>query len=282
MTFIKGHKHSKEALKKMSKTWFPKGHVPLIKGKYHTEETKEKMRKNSAKYFLNKDFSEEHKQRISESRLKRKEELGYINSPETREKISKALKGNTNGIENLVPFPKGNIPWSKGKKMSKEYRGKLSRLAKENGFGKWMVGKKLSKETKKKISIAGKGRSPWNKGKKPSKETLMVLTQGRLKQANMNGPTSIEKKVYDELKARGILFEKQKLINGKFLVDAYIPSLNLVIEADGDYWHSLDRVKKRDKAKNAYLTKCGYNLLRLTGTEIRDDSFNKKLDMEIN
>lgn len=97
------------------------------------------------------------------------------------------------------------------------------------------------------------------------------------KQFEFKGPTSIEKKVYEELKLRGILFEKQKLINGKFLVDAYIPSLNLIIEADGDYWHSREKTKKRDKAKNAYLTKCGFNLLRLTETEINNGSFRERL-----
>ncbi len=89
--------------------------------------------------------------------------------------------------------------------------------------------------------------------------------------------TSIEKKLYQELKDRGLLFEKQKLINGKFLVDAYIPLLNLIIEADGNYWHSLERVVKKDKSENAYLTKCGYNLLRLSETEINDGSFKERI-----
>ena len=91
------------------------------------------------------------------------------------------------------------------------------------------------------------------------------------KRFSADHPTSIETKVYEELKKRGFLFEQQKFINGKFIVDAYIPVLNLVIECDGDYWHSLERVQKRDKAKNAYLIKCGFNLLRLTETEINKD-----------
>ncbi|GAG53584.1 unnamed protein product, partial [marine sediment metagenome] len=104
-----------------------------------------------------------------------------------------------------------------------------------------------------------------------------IGTMSAIKQQSSKEPTSIEKKVYDELKARGLLFETQKLINGRFLVDAWIPSLNLIIEADGDYWHGLDRVKKRDKAKNAYLKTCGFNLLRLTETEINNGSFKEKL-----
>ncbi len=90
-------------------------------------------------------------------------------------------------------------------------------------------------------------------------------------------PTSIEFKLYQELKNRGLLFETQKLINGKFIVDAYIPSLNLIIEADGNYWHNLERVQKKDKAENAYLKKCGYKLLRLPEHEIIDGSFKDRM-----
>ena len=89
--------------------------------------------------------------------------------------------------------------------------------------------------------------------------------------------TSIEKIVYDELDRRGVVFEKQKIINGKFLVDAYVPSTNTVIEVDGSYWHSLDRVVKKDKAENAYLTKCGFNLIRLPESDIRSGSFTERM-----
>ena len=90
-------------------------------------------------------------------------------------------------------------------------------------------------------------------------------------------PTSIEKKVYDYLILKGIIFEKQKLINGRFVVDAYIPSLNLVVEADGGYWHNMDEIIKKDKAENAYLRKCGFKLLRLKEDEIKSDEFKERL-----
>lgn len=131
-------------------------------------------------------------------------------------------------------------------------------------------------------------------GRKHTKETIEVLRKantGRFPKSfySANGvkgaracanlyPTSIEKAVYDELEKRGVEFEPQKVINGKFVVDAYVPALNLVIEVDGDYWHSLDKVVKRDKSKNAYLSACGFNLLRLPEHEIRDKSYKAKLD----
>jgi len=104
--------------------------------------------------------------------------------------------------------------------------------------------------------------------------------KGLMAQQNSKEPTSIEIKLYEELEARHLSFEAQKLINGKFLVDAYIPKLNLVIEVDGDYWHSLDRVVKKDKAENAYLKKCGYDMIRLSELEINSGVFINILNIK--
>ena len=74
----------------------------------------------------------------------------------------------------------------------------MSRIAKENGFGKWMTGKKLSEETKKKIglanSIALKGRKSSEEARKnmskahigvrPSKETRKKLSKASIGNRN--------------------------------------------------------------------------------------------------
>lgn len=128
-----------------------------------------------------------------------------------------------------------------------------------------------------KIRMALIGKKKKFKNHVPREYYRLNGLKGLLKQQTMKEPTSIEKKLYEELKKRGLLYETQKLINGRFLVDAYIPSLNLIIEADGDYWHSLKRVKNKDKAENAYLTKCGYKLLRLSEAEINNTSFGERI-----
>lgn len=143
--------------------------------------------------------------------------------------------------------------------------------------------KKHSLKTRNKISESKKGKKAWNKGKKMSvnqKEKLRECAMKRLTTQQSEKPTGIEIKLYKELKARHLLFETQKLINKRFLVDAYITKLNLVIEADGDYWHNLDRVKKKDKAENAYLAKCGYDMIRLSEEEINNGNFVNLLNMK--
>lgn len=202
--------------------------------------------------------TKEHGRRISEA------VKGHPVSKETRKKISEANKGKNN--------------WMYGKHHTREWKGRMRKI---------MTGRVLSEEWKKKISKARKGikfssehkknLSKSLKGSRPKEYYQRIGLIGVQKQQNSKEPTSIETKVYKELKARHVLFEPQKLINGKFLVDAYVPKFNLVIEADGDYWHSLPRVMKKDKAENAYLKKCGYNLLRLSEKEINNGSFKERM-----
>jgi len=185
---------------------------------------------------------------------------------EHKKKISETIKSKRLG------FTKGYIPWNKGLKG-------WNAGAKHPSYGK-----KLSVEHKRKISSKLKG-NKYRLGKKSPEYEIVRLkgidrsyykkisVLGIKKQQNHKQPTSIEKIVYDYLESKKIDFERQKLINGKFLVDAFIPKKNLVIEVDGTYWHSLDRVKSRDRAKNAYLLKCGFTLLRLKEEEIRNGSF---------
>lgn len=89
--------------------------------------------------------------------------------------------------------------------------------------------------------------------------------------------TKIEKVLYSCLDNIGISYFPQHLLFDKFTVDALIPEFNLVIEADGEYWHGhprfhpLNAQQKRtvakDSSRDAYLNKCGYTVLRLWESE---------------
>lgn len=81
--------------------------------------------------------------------------------------------------------------------------------------------------------------------------------------------TSIEKIVRELLESLGVTFECQKVID-RCIVDFYFPNEKRIIETDGDYWHSIPEVKARDERKDAYLKKYGYEILRLTETEVHN------------
>ncbi len=80
--------------------------------------------------------------------------------------------------------------------------------------------------------------------------------------------TSIEIKMAEELDKRKIEYIEQYNLGDKFALDFFIPEYNIVIECDGDYWHNLPDVKKRDKSKNAYIKACGFPLFRFWEREI--------------
>ena len=48
--------------------------------------------------------------------------------------------------------------------------------------------------------------------------------------------------------------------------------LMLAVEADGVYWHGIDRVKEKDARKDRRLLDSGWDVLRFTGDEIRQSA----------
>lgn len=111
--------HRRKISKAMRRQWKEGKRESSMLGKHHSKETKKKMRK---------------------ARLKRKKQLGYINSPETRKRISEVQRG---------------------KKISEETKRKLSIALK---------GKKkppFTEEHRRKLSEALKGKlQPWHAGNK--------------------------------------------------------------------------------------------------------------------
>ena len=83
-----------------------------------------------------------------------------------------------------------------------------------------------------------------------------------------------EIKVAKQLNEIGIRFIQQKeILNGKYYLDFYIPSLKLVIECNGDYWHNLPKRKQRDKELKKYVEGTGRKIIFIWEHEINDDWF---------
>lgn len=92
--------------------------------------------------------------------------------------------------------------------------------------------------------------------------------------AQQTNISSIELKVKSQLEEIGIRFVRQKQIcNGKFILDFYIPSLKLVIECNGDYWHNLPDRRLRDEKLKNYVEATGRNIIFIWEHEINDDWF---------
>lgn len=84
---------------------------------------------------------------------------------------------------------------------------------------------------------------------------------------NMPRVSRIEYKMADAF-ARIDLHPEAQYIVGFYSLDFAFTDQKLVVECDGDYWHSLPKQQARDKAKEAYLRNKGWVIFRLTETDI--------------
>jgi len=128
-------------------------------GTHLSEKTKEKISealKGHKGYWLEKTRSKEAKINMSLARLRRKEELGYINSPETRKKMKNRIW--TEEMRENMSIAKKNL--------SKETRLKMS-LSR--------IGTHPSEETRKKMGLKHSGEKAWNwKGDKAGKVAFHI------------------------------------------------------------------------------------------------------------
>ena len=98
-----------------------------------------------------------------------------------------------------------------------------------------------------------------------SSRVAPMLEAKRLKA--LKKPTGLERTAMAMLDALGVIYIRQHPI-GRYAVDFFIPDRHLVIECDGEYWHSRPLVLERDRVRDAALTRHGYRVLRLSEAEI--------------
>ena len=131
-------------------------------------------------------------------------------------------------------------------------------------------------EKMKRIGIF-KGHKKWYNSL--SDKEKMEYTLKRVRAVPKQERTSIEIITKEKLDELNVEYIEQKRI-GVYQLDFFLPSYNLDLECDGDYWHSKPEVVKRDKVRDKFMKNKGYNVARMTGTEIReniDEKLNKIL-----
>ena len=88
--------------------------------------------------------------------------------------------------------------------------------------------------------------------------------------------TKIEQKIAEELTKRGICFQQNKGLKNIANVDFFLPDFNIVIEADGCFYHNClihypeyhKETRKADKRKTKKLIKEGFKVYRFWEHEI--------------
>ncbi len=57
----------------------------------------------------------------------------------------------------------------------------------------------------------------------------------------------------------------------RYVADFYLPYRNIILEADGTYWHSLPGITSKDEVRDARMRDLGYRVVRLSEPAIRAD-----------
>ena len=106
---------------------------------------------------------------------------------------------------------------------------------------------------------------------KDTEHFIKCGTASTLKQQKKRGLNKLELAGRMILEDIGVKFNEQVLMFGKFLVDILLKDKKIIIQWDGEYWHNKPKRKKLDESQDAYLTKCGYKILRITDKQIKDN-----------
>lgn len=160
-----------------------------------------------------------------------------------------------------------------GEDKAKEIKNNMS--INRSGMNNYWFGKELQEGHKIKISKSLSGR-------KLSKENFIKLQEGRKNTIIPTKDTSIEVKIQNFLEQLRIDYFKHKHMNIEhaYQCDIFIPTLNLVIECDGDYWHKYPTGRDIDKIRTSELIENGFKVLRLWEHEVKVmnlDKFKEKL-----
>jgi len=226
----------------------------MIKGSHHLEESKRRGNKNPM-YGIHR-FGEKAPM------------YGKHHSKETKKKMSESHKD--------------QVAWNKGIPMSEETKSKMIGMlrSKETKIkqSKTMKGKYIGKNAcnwkggKVKISCKNCGKEKYirpaeikkGNGKFCSCRCTGIWTKKHSKKKD----TSIEIAIEQELIKRSIPYIKQVSVEGIALVDFLLPN-KIIIQADGNYWHSRGINKGKDIAQDTLLYFKGYKIYRFTETEIK-------------
>ena len=178
-------------------------------------------------------------QRTPETREKlRQATLKQWANPEHREKIRLALIGNK---------------YTLGMKHSSETREKIRQAR---------LGRKASPETREKVRQAALKRCA-------DPDYREGLRQRRLRQVFPSKMTSIERLLHTEFKKRRLKFEMHKTMFGRFQPDFVFAQAHLIVQADGDYWHSRPDRRTQDVTFDKAATAEGWSVWRFGEQEIK-------------
>lgn len=139
---------------------------------------------------------------------------------------------------------------------TKETKNKISRSCKKA----WEDPERRQRKSQERIEYC-----QTDKGKEQMRKTGLL---GIISQRDSEGPNKLERSMHNALDTLGIEYISEHPMFDHFLVDAYLPDLNVAIETNGTYWHAdpevygpgkqwqMDRRQQLRRAQDAAKAKC--------------------------
>jgi very-short-patch-repair endonuclease len=200
------------------------------------------MREYFSELFTRRIVSEETRDKISKSNLGRK------HGPMSNERKQKIGESNRKTRKQKIEAGWQPLPY----KMSDAARKRASKRMQGNTLGK---GKSHNKG--KTLDLSDDQRN------NRSRKRVEYLSGNK----TIKSGTKPEKQFIEFLTNQNIKFEHQFPMytdNGSWLYDFYLPTLNLFVEIDGEFWHSTKQSICRDEIKNNIAKKNGITVARIT------------------
>lgn len=207
----------------------------------------------------------------------------YFNNSKNMSEVARILGCSVPGIQRILKEDNINTS-SKGKKFTRRHRENIkknhwsrNKEIRDLIISKSNTPQKSEKIKKMKIGKKRPDLSIINKKKRGRKQTKKFM-EFRKKQILPKKDTSIEKKIQGFLKQLGIEFfthQYIKEIEHSYQCDILIPSMNMVIECDGDYWHKYPIGLEKDRIRTKELIEKGFRVLRLWECEIKELDLSK-------
>jgi very-short-patch-repair endonuclease len=192
----------------------------------------------------------------------------------------------------------GHTPWNKGLQMSEEFKQtkmNLEGLAKGWGWNKgvpnevarkrmlgennpnWGSGISKKRQRTGSLSHPGKTNGMWNK--KHTDEVKEICRQAKIKNMKdgvyASSVSRGEKELLEKLREKfGEVIHQFTVPNYHRVYDMYIPSLNLIVEYDGDYWHREEKYLPKDSRDTAKAIKRGFKIFRYWESTVKEQGFD--------